>query len=124
MKQHILEGRLNLLAETAKHFNSKNRGFNKTRQQCVYTHGCNGGCAIGRKVDAKLARKLQRVSKLNTEITNYDIFDLLPDSLKQLGMKFLSVVQGLHDDEDNWDETGLSKLGISEYKRILRTYCR
>jgi hypothetical protein len=107
---------LAFLEDTIKHFNSTNRGVNTgDRYTCSYY----AGCAIGRHLPKELCLRLDDFE--NSGINHRGIFDLLPQELQALGMSFLSRVQNLHDDEDNWDEKGLTTQGL-EKANVIKKY--
>jgi hypothetical protein len=107
---------LAFLEDTIKHFNSTNRGVIGGGYTCSYYDGC----AIGRHLTKELCIRLDDFE--NSGINHVGIFDLLPQELQALGIKFLSMVQDLHDDEDNWDEKGLTTQGFAVANDIKKYF--
>lgn len=75
------------------------RAYNIEKGYCVYDHNVNGGCAIGCVLDKDLAESLGGDSVLNDTV-----LVKLPDNIIRLGDLFLSDIQVIHDDENNWIE--------------------
>jgi len=108
---------LAFLEDTIKHFNSTNRGVNTgDRYTCSYYDGC----AIGRHLPKELCLRLDNFE--DTAIDNEGVFDLLPQELQALGISFLSRVQKLHDEVDNWDENGLTTQGLEKANEIKKYF--
>ena len=65
------------------------------------------GCAIGRKISKRLAKKLDNSIGLGGDdgasVSSDSIFELLPQKLQKLGQDFLSDIQDFHDDKNNWE---------------------
>lgn len=101
----LQQKQLEFLNDTVNHFNSTNRGITPETLGCSYEHGC----AIGRHLDKKLAMKLDGCG--SGYVSEPEVFNELPEELKELGPHFLARVQSLHDSELNWTEKGLSKHG-------------
>lgn len=120
-KAELIKARRVLLRDTIRHFNSENRGYSARKQCCVYSHKCNGGCAIGRKIPQALAKRLDR---LGSGVGDDCIFDSLPPRLRRLGQDFLKNVQTLHDEENNWDTEGLTDHGRCAAKDIRQRFLK
>jgi hypothetical protein len=113
----LQEKRRELLDETCKHFNSTNRSVGRF-SECKYG---GVGCAIGRKIPNK--RLCDRLDgEYTTSVDDPSIFNKLPAKLKELGQDFLTDLQKLHDEENNWNEKGLSKVGKAARTKILKTF--
>ena len=110
--------RQELFDNTIKHFNSINRATNDNGG-CKYRLD-GKGCAIGREISDKLAKKLD-IAEVNV-VSSTNIFDKLPQRLQRMGRQFLFSIQELHDVHDNWNENGLSEDGIKEAKLIAEKY--
>lgn len=111
----IQKAQLEFLNETAEFYNLDNRC--EVDGICKYHIDGKMGCAIGRKVtDLELKKKFDTYT--NTGVDNKDIFNALPQELKELGQSFLSHMQDLHDDDFNWDVKGLTKSGQKSVQRI------
>ncbi len=110
------ETREELLKNTINHFNSNNRGLIvfvgwDLEDMCSYINKETGNrCAIGRELPEELAVKLAENS--NGAVDHHNVYIELPDRLKRMGVDFLSYIQLLHDNDENWDENGLSMEGL------------
>jgi hypothetical protein len=103
-----------LLLNTINYFNTSNRGVDGGGG-CVYHNADTGNrCAIGRELSKELAYGLEGSVGF--------IYDLLPKRLKDMDADFLTQVQRLHDREEHWDCSGLSKLGHSKARSIIKKY--
>jgi hypothetical protein len=108
---------LAFLEDTIKHFNSTNRGLKTSGgYKCSYY----AGCAIGRHLTKELCIRLDNFGF--SAVHDKAIFDLLPQELQALGIKFLSMVQDLHDNENNWDEKGLTTQGLEVANDIKKYF--
>lgn len=122
----LQQKRLELLDETANHYNINNRCAGKIKElySCRYhpkslgLEGKTEGCAIGRKVGRSLALKLDLKGGDAEEI-----FNLLPKKLQELGDEFLMELQNLHDKKANWNKKGLNREGRKEYTSIKKKFC-
>ena len=110
----IQEKQLEFLNDTISHFNSTNRGINKTVGNCSYV----AGCAIGRHLPKELCERFDSGDYKYTAILNLNIFNQLPDNLKELTIEFLDQIQGLHDREYYWDEKSLTNEGLEKVNII------
>jgi len=110
---------LQLLNDTIAHFNSTNRAHQYGRCQYAPIEGISVGCAIGRLIeDKKLCAKFDKgMSK-----TVNGIFGQLPKELQQYQKDFLNDLQSLHDDENNWESTGLTEQGFEEVVYIKKKF--
>jgi len=117
----IKQIRLAFLAETIAHYNLYNRAWNEggVGNGCTYSpiEDVSEGCAIGRHIKDKGLCKLLDTSEYGG-VSNTKTFDALPSNLKKLGQPFLNRIQGLHDDEKNWDAKGLTPLGLLRVENI------
>ena len=105
----LQEKQLAFLEETAGFYSTNNRALNNTGD-CVYiSTDKSPGCAIGRHIPAELAKNLDDAPF--SGVSNDDIFNTLPYSLKELTKMFLMNIQDLHDTAWNWDEEGLTEAG-------------
>lgn len=109
--------RLEVLEETAKHYNSTNRSQDPESGRCSYFPPDDvesDGCAIGRLIEDKSLCVDFEDDSLQ------DIFYKLPEWLQELGMEFLDDLQGLHDVKEHWDEKGLTERGKERYESIKK----
>jgi hypothetical protein len=86
---------------------------------CFYKNANGNKCVIGKQIpNEKYTDKLED----GYSVDSPEIFSLLPESIQQLGKPFLQECQYIHDNEDNWTDTGLSKegeLALSNLKSSL-----
>jgi hypothetical protein len=115
----IKKARRALLDETISHFNLNNRGI--TKDGCSYA----AGCAVGRKINSRLAKKLDKVIDItgDSSVSCPEVFNQLPKKLQVLGVDFLSELQQLHDSGQNWNDKGLSVIGESSVEAIIQRFC-
>ncbi len=119
----IKEKQLKTLNDTIKAFNIGNLCITE-KGMCRYYIEGKQGCAVGRLIeDKELCKKLDlkgNTGFTNTGITNTEIFNQLPDELKELTQDFLYHLQKLHDFTEFWNIDGLNKLGLEEVE-IIKT---
>lgn len=118
-KKELIKKRRAVLNDTIAHFNLKNRCVNRYGdcRYIVVEKDKVRGCAIGRLIkDKELCKRLDKRGPVS------EVFRFLPQFLKDLGERFLTVVQRLHDDEQNWREDGLSERGRDKAKAIRQKY--
>lgn len=123
---------LELLDYTKNNFNSTNRcvasiGDNQ-RIQCKYSpktlnlEGKSKGCAIGCHLTEEnavlLDEKLHATASIHYVMLDSECINLLPKWMQKMDPNFLQAIQSLHDNKINWDENGVTALGMSEYKKI------
>lgn len=115
---NLQEKQLAFLEDTYEYYNEdvNRRSFAETENgavTCLYKNKDAGTmCAIGRFLEDAYDPKME-----NKAVD--DIFELLPDKLKELGKGFLWAVQSFHDDDCNWDSEGISKIGMKKYNQLL-----
>ena len=93
--------------------------------ECFYSgtnnkNATSEGCAIGRLIPKELAEELDK--EFFYDIGNSgvkEIFDRLPIDLQAYGVKFLSELQGLHDNPEYWREHGLSDEGAERVELLI-----
>lgn len=114
MMNDIQKAQMQFLNDTKKHFNKNNLGVAENGW-CKYSEGC----AIGRHLDKNLAIDLDSHGDiLNIKLNHLEYYDLIPKSLKELGIEFLKDIQELHDCTFNWNYSGLSESGQIHYDYI------
>lgn len=108
---------LQVLADTALHFNSKNRSVISERDGgCIYA---GRGCAVGRLIpDKELCAKLDAGPLVG--ITSSSVWAQIPEDVKRLRMGFLADLQNLHDHECNWYPEGLTDKGLEAVNEIAK----
>lgn len=85
------------------------------------------GCAIGRHLTPELKLELDKTfNDINNDesagVNNEEIFNQLPDNLKELNQGFLVNIQQLHDISDFWTSKGLNITGITYVENIKQIY--
>lgn len=87
--------------------------------KCVYRLNQEGlikKCAIGRHIrDEDYNPEIESPSGI---LTNLLAQEVLPIRVSQLGLEFLQNIQRLHDEDENWNESGISELGHQTVKEI------
>lgn len=128
MEQTLKQKQAKFLFDTVNHFNSTNRGnVYPWGNKCSYV----AGCAIGRHIaDKELRLKMDEAIHMpdpkktmiwcfgETEL-HENVFNLLPNDLKELGNKFLRHVQELHDELLYWDTKGITEMGRKFLAQII-----
>lgn len=101
---------LEVLEETVKYY-SENTERRCIKGSCTYAPensdkvGISDGCAVGRLLDPELRLKLDEIFSSgggNSGVSNDHLFSMLPEKVRNLGMAFLTDLQGLHDESYNW----------------------
>lgn len=127
--EDIKQRKLDLLEETIKTYNLNNRCTDESGK-CYYSpkslglEGISPGCGIGRLLTPELQEELDAtvpegvVLNSSLPIANEQLFAKLPQELKELGPRFLSSLQQLHDYKGYWDENGLSDNGRVAVEKI------
>lgn len=84
------------------------------------------GCAVGRLLPTEIQQKCDSFYCIDegSSVSNANILKRLPEDILALGKKFLEALQGLHDDEDNWTEKGMSKYGYMRIEEMKRIFCK
>jgi hypothetical protein len=80
------------------------------------------GCAVGRLLDEDLAEALDQMPE--SSVARPDIFNMLPQSVKDLGFLFLKDLQLLHDISSNWTTEGLSEEGMGIFENMVKVHCK
>jgi len=110
---------LQILNSTIAHYNSSNRSVTEAKCQYAPIEGVSTGCAVGRLIqDKELCKELDK--GIVTGIS--EVFNKVPDEVKELGLPFLQHLQRLHDNGDNWTLLGLStegKLAVDDIKFLF-----
>jgi hypothetical protein len=114
-----------IIKETVNFYSENRRGVNE-HGSCVYLTETGEKCAIGRcMVDPAAwigAAGIDDVaSYFPIENDQVPIGILKPD-YDGHSISFWLDVQGLHDYNRNWDEHGLSPIGIIEVRHLLTKY--
>jgi hypothetical protein len=117
----LQQKQLAFLEETVAFYNLGNRCVQGDGVTCRYHIDGKDGCAIGRRIaDKELCKHLDKFE--NTGVLERRVYDLLPESLKELGQSFLSKVQQLHDTSFYWTKTGISATGEERVIEIKEMY--
>lgn len=78
--------------------------------------GISDGCAIGRF----MTEEQQRLAEGHPAVSLP--YSQIPVSLRGIGRKFLGEIQLLHDQEDYWDEDGLTVSGKTAVVVLKKKY--
>lgn len=113
-----------IIKETAEFYNLTNRGY-KERKGCLYLTEDGKKCAIGRCIsDDKLhwfslrfSAGIMDVSGSFVEGETLD--DYLQPEYQGHDLSFWSCLQEFHDDENNWDDTGMCNDGVIQYNSLM-----
>ncbi len=124
-KQPLAKRRLAFLNDTLEYYSTdvSRRNIDDDRN-CLYSplNKNSDGCAIGRfmkKTDSAFLDK----NKIGSIITVFNKYpERIPLWMKSLGIDFLNVIQLLHDENDYWNEKGLSPDGKIRVDTIKRIY--
>ena len=112
---------LDVLNETITFYSEdvNRRSINDT-DNCMYNGPDGKQCAIGR-VCNDIPEKFE--DKLCDTIFDQLGFNILKPEYNHLkNYKFWLDLQAFHDDEDNWDEDGLSLIGYGHYEKLKNEY--
>lgn len=118
-----------LFIDTVKHYSVDpiNRRCIKTLL-CRYdprTLGLEGkseGCAIGRHMTPENAKIADTSGDLGISLLYESTPELLPEWMQKMEKEFLVDIQCFHDNDDNWNENGLSIDGKQYVNRIIEKY--
>ena len=122
--QTIQQRRMEILEWEKTNRNLTNRN-QKNGLSCLYTPlpGKPFGCAVGRLLtDRSVAEALDQMPE--SSVSRPDIFKMLPQDVKDLGLPFLRDLQTLHDVDDYWTNEGLSEDGMHYFESIIRIHCK
>lgn len=131
--KEINKKRLQILEDTLKYYSQdpKERRC-QNDGQCLYSGETAGkqtdGCAVGRLLEPELRSKLDIEYTLSEDRGSSVsfVFDELPKDIQELGEEFLTELQGLHDGDRHWTDTGVSEDGKTKYndiKECINTEC-
>lgn len=112
----LLTKRRKLVEFVSVYFNSKNRSFCEETNRCVYRSKDGFGCALGIFIDITPAHELNHAGPVMGD-------EVIPDTLKELGIDFLVYVQQLHDTKAFWTDTGLNTEGVEFKNKLLKKHC-
>lgn len=110
-----------LLVSTVQFYTSENRGtiYKHLHSGCQYVKSeTSPGCAIGRFLSDEVCRQFDDTGSIYLVLKIEDNRKLLPDWMQLIPTDHLSRIQSLHDNEDHWDEFGITKEG-KEYVLFL-----
>ena len=100
--------------------NSNNRSVDANTKGCTYSGEI--GCAVGRLVEDKdLCSRLDNSAL--SGVCRTEVFNQLPENVKELGQEFLQDLQKLHDNYQYWNENGLSDSGNKIMMQLETRWC-
>lgn len=109
------------LLDTIKYYSEDTSRRCVSEGRCTYSPKAlnknSKGCAIGRWLDKELQLKLDTFEE--SSVQSGKVFDKLPKWMQGMGIYFLQHVQDLHDNGNNWNESGLSQLGKDAVNKII-----
>lgn len=134
---NLTEKRLGFLTDTIRYYSDDvNRRCTTGSGQCYYNPASvnkqeiSEGCAIGRHLPQSLKEKLDKW--YGSEGAIEDVYEddeetgikpeEFPESLIDLGLKFLTDIQCLHDYENHWQKSGLTEAGKEYVDKIKDKY--
>lgn len=114
---------LDVLNDTINHYNLNNRSLDN-ELNCIYLNKDGKSCAVGRYID-NVKEFIANNEYLNegsfTELYQEYNITFLKKEVQHLDNEiFWTRLQLLHDDNFNWNETGLSEDGLYEVEDIKR----
>ena len=118
-----------LLKELTSHYNTGNRSVEG--QSCRYKNDLGNMCAVGRCLTEEALNDFhEREATCTFAITNlphvitekYSNFDsMFQEKYQGIHEQVWSFLQSLHDEDDHWDENGLSNEGAIAILNTLGT---
>lgn len=125
--KEIVEKRRTILEETVKYYSEDTKRRCIANKKCYYTAKFAGkesnGCAIGRLLPPEVSEAIDILySSTNIGSDVGSVWKHIPLELQVLGQDFFKDLQGLHDDEDYWDESGLTQRGTDKVQQIREKY--
>ena len=121
MKQTLTEKEKEILLETINFYNLSNRGYDREGDSCEYLSKSGHKCAVGRCMNEEtLARKdISGAPIFFFEDYHGNIDHIFQDRYKGCRFIFWDYLQALHDNESNWNATGLSDMGKKKVERFF-----
>jgi len=117
----IEERRLAFLNETVEFYSQdpkrRRAVLMEMTPRCRYRTDDGRKCAIGRHIPDDLYEP-EMEGELRPKI-----IDALPSEISEFGKLFLLAVQNLHDQNNYWDENGLTEEGHIKRRDIISTFC-
>lgn len=97
------------------------RGIDSNTGQCVYLDKTTGNqCAVGRCINHDLRKEYEGDLDLMLESTETTFEELLLPKYRHLtDLYFWNLLQGFHDNSDNWNTNGLTESGEKKYLYLL-----
>lgn len=89
---------------------------------CEYATHDGKRCAVGRYL---LNPKCMPIGDIETLVESGDVSDLdilLQENVRSHSSEFWNDLQSFHDENDNWNENGLTSIGREIYKLLLIRY--
>jgi len=120
-KQEIIE-------ETANYYNLSNRAVTLSGK-CKYSTSDGRQCAVGRCFTDKEADSFcdfdGPVSFVNSTLkvnANKELDDILKEEYRGHSIIFWMDLQSFHDTQENWNDDGISEVGLKEKAELLEKY--
>jgi len=114
-----------VIRETAEFYNLNNRGVDGNGHYHYLTD--DKKCGVGRcMTDEALQRSLEGWPSIGSfvqwQIGSESYLKIFKPQYKIDDIQFWEDIQGFHDVDDYWNETGLSAEGKKKYQRLLDKY--
>jgi hypothetical protein len=142
-KEETIKRQLEVLEETVQYYSedTSRRGYEPDSalgNTCSYITPKGNMCAVGRCLQAQYLPKAAKaeggiLTLLKTVLdiplssngdTDAHLDSILEDKYTGLGHTFFRHLQGLHDSNNNWNNTGLTIHGNAEVKGLKRQITR
>ncbi len=126
-----MKTKVQIINETASFYNTSNRGVGVIvnveglrETMCLYKTDSGNMCAVGRCLlpDSKAFNKLGGVMTVFEDEAEMD--SQLQPEYRGHSKRFWTSLQCFHDDDCNWNEDGLTSLGIEELNYLLVRYAK
>ncbi len=118
-----------IIEETAAFYNTNNRGnMLNTMDKCCYATERGTNCAVGRCMNDEGLEKYGDSDKaigalIDLRVTDYVSIDyLLKPEYHGHAADFWRRLQIFHDVKANWNEEGLSKMGMINKEILIEAY--
>lgn len=127
----IIQKRIEILQWERENRNLKNRNAHRVTSGCMYEplggekkYGCAVGRLLPREIQQKCDSFADGVGLDGSSVSCKEIFDLLPEDVKELEQDFLVHIQLLHDTVAFWTNEGPSDEGLKRIEFLEKTFCK
>jgi hypothetical protein len=121
-----MKTKIEIIEETANYYNDSNRSVNNDGE-CVYIGQDGAMCAFSRCCNENsrgylLAVDNRRLSAHKGVGSLEDPESLLKEEYKGHSLRFWKDIQRFHDDDENWNEYGITESGIKELEKLKKLW--